>query len=314
MNTLGIVAGMALVLSGLVAVIVVGWRSHVHSRGGALAYLTEADGSGPLGPAVLAEDAEQLRSFADRVLRPAARSLTARVRSLLPSSHLDRLHQQLLHAGLSTRVRAEEMAAIEVAGTGAGVVAAVILCVAAPGSIRVKAFMALVLVITCLLGPPAWLARRVRERTSAIERDLPDILDLLTIAVEAGLGLEQAMEAACSDFDCPMSEELARTLQEMSLGLSRQQALENLKHRSESTDLATFVTVLTQADVLGMPIGRVLRSQADEMRLRRRARAREKAAKLPVKILFPLLFFILPPLMILVIGPAVVSIARVFGL
>jgi tight adherence protein C len=111
-----------------------------------------------------------------------------------------------------------------------------------------------------------------------------------------------------------MSEEFARTLQEMSLGLSRQQALENLKERSESTDLVSFVLVLTQADVLGMPIGRVLRSQADEMRERRRARARERAAKLPVKILFPLMCFILPPLIIIVIGPAASAINRAFHL
>ena len=107
---------------------------------------------------------------------------------------------------------------------------------------------------------------------------------------------------------------MARTLQEMSLGLSRQQALDNLKERSESADLISFVLVLTQADILGMPIGRVLRSQADEMRERRRARAREKAAKLPVKILFPLICFILPPLMIIVIGPAAAAIDRAFNL
>ena len=306
MSTAGMALGMLLVAGGIIAVVNAGWRSH--ARSGAMAYLTEAESAGSVE-----EGVGPMPSFAERVLFPMGRTISTRIRDLFPSSHLDRMHQQLLYAGLSTSLRAEEVATMQVALAGLSLVGGVALCVLAGGSIKVKLFLLVVLVITSILGPSAWLSRRVRARTDGIERDLPDVLDLLTIAVEAGLGLEQAMEATCADIESPITEELARTLQEMSLGLSRQRAFENLKERSQSNDLASFVAVLTQADILGMPVGRVLRAQADEMRARRRARARERAAKLPVKILFPVIFFILPPLMIIVIGPAVAGIARLFG-
>jgi tight adherence protein C len=305
MSSAGLFIGVVFLVGGIGAVAVAGWTSR--SRQSALAYLTEAENH-----ADPVQD-EIVPSFGDRVLRPVAQGVTSRARSLFPSTHLDRLHNQLLYAGLSTSLRAEEFATLEVASAVAGLVIGVLLCAVAGGNVKARVFLAIIIVFCSLLGPAAWLSRRVRHRTTKIDRELPDVLDLLTIAVEAGLGLEAAMEAACADFTGPMTEELSRTLQEMSLGLSRVQALENLKARSLSTDLATFVVVLTQADVLGMPIGRVLRSQADEMRNRRRARAREQAAKLPVKILFPLMLFILPPLMIIVMGPAVASIGKVFG-
>lgn len=305
MNTTGIVVGMVLVGAGIVVVLAAAWQAR--ARRGVLAYLSDSE------TAAYEEDVEAVPSIGERLLRPLARRFTSRIRDLYPSRHLDRLHHQLLCSGLSGTVTAEEVATIQVVAAGLGLLLSVLLGAAAGGSVKLRLVLGLVIVPCTVLGPPAWLSRRVRERTDAIERDLPDMLDLLTIAVESGLGLEQAMEATCSDFDSPMAEELTRTLQELSLGLSRQEALENLKQRSESTDLASFIVVLTQADVLGMPIGRVLRTQADEMRERRRARARERAAKLPVKIVFPLIVFILPPLMILVLGPAASAMARTFG-
>lgn len=309
MQTAGVVAGMGLVGGGIAAVVLAGWRAR--SRAGVLAYLADA-GTAPEDPGDGAVD--RLPSLADRVLRPLGRRVTGRVKSLYPGRRLDRLHVQLLHAGLATSIRAEEMATVQVVLAGLAVVAGVALTALGGGSAKARLAASALVVLCAVLGPPAWLARRVRARTNALERDLPDVLDLLTIALESGLGLEQAMEAACSDFDSPMADELARTLQEMSLGLSRHAALDNLRARSDSGDLASFVLVLTQADVLGMPIGRVLRTQADEMRQRRRARAREQAARLPVKILFPLMLFILPPLMIIVLGPAVARIGSAFGL
>ena len=303
MGSLGIAAGMMLVIGGIAAVVVAGWRSN--ARSGAMAYLTEEGTSAPQS------DEPPMPSFAERIVQPFGQAFAAKVREMYPSQRLDRMHEQLLFAGLSNTLRAEELATIQVALAGAALLAGIAFSVLTGGSVRIKLFLIVVLAVSGILGPPAWLSRKVQDRTNAIDRDLPDILDLLTIAVEAGLGLEQAMETACADFSSPMTEELSRTLQEMSLGLSRQRAFENMKDRSESQDLASFVAVLTQADSLGMPIGRVLRTQADEMRARRRARARERAAKLPVKILFPVIFFILPPLMIVVVGPAAAGIARI---
>lgn len=303
MDTTGVVAGMGLLVAGVAAVLVAGWQAR--SRKGILAYLNDADGP--------VEEVEALPSIGERLVRPIARRFAGRIQDLYPSRRLDLLHHQLLCSGLSTSIRAEEFATVQVVAAGLGVLVALALVALGGGPAKLRVLLGLIIVVCTILGPPAWLARRVRERTTALERDLPDILDLMTIAVESGLGLEQAMETTCANFDSPMAEEVARTLQELSLGLSRHDAFENLKERSESADLSSFVTVLAQADVLGMPIGRVLRGQADEMRGRRRARARERANKLPVKIVFPLIIFILPPLMIVVLGPAASAMSRIFG-
>jgi tight adherence protein C len=293
-------AVLAVIGAAVVTVSVVGQR---RSRG-ALAFLTDADDYPDAALAAYVEPEEEMPSIVERVMRPLIGGTIKRVRALYPTSYLDGIHRRILHAGLANAIRAEEFATLQVVAVGVSLLLGVGLIVGGGHSKAIGFLLAVFLVGFAAMAPSSWLSRRVRARTSSIERELPDVLDLLTIAVESGLGLEQAMEQATADFDSPMSSELARTLQEMSLGLSRHQALQNLKARSACEDLASFVLVLSQADALGMPIGRVLRTQSDEMRERRRARAKEKAGKLPVKILFPLMFFILPPLMIVVMGPA----------
>jgi tight adherence protein C len=163
-----------------------------------------------------------------------------------------------------------------------------------------------------LLGPPAWLRRVASARAEAILNDLPDVLDLLAIAVEAGTALEQAMAIAGTHFTSPLADELILTLREMELGLSRRQALQNLKRRTDVAQLGNVVAVLIQAEALGMPIGRILHTQSQEVRDRRRQRVREKAAKLPVKILFPMLVFIFPAIFIILLGPAAIAVTHMF--
>src|SRR5439155_21588143 len=141
---------------------------------------------------------------------------------------------------------------------------------------RTGIFYLLVLPALGVLGPLAWLNRKVAERKTAIFRDLPDVLDLLAISVEAGMGFEGALEIVCTHFTSPLAEEFTRTLKEMELGLPRRDALQNLKRRTEVPELSNFVLALTQADALGMPVGRVLKTQASEMRNKRRSWAREK--------------------------------------
>jgi tight adherence protein C len=161
--------------------------------------------------------------------------------------------------------------------------------------------------------PKSWLDRKVEERREANLRDLPDTLDLLAISVEAGVGFEGALGVVCDNFTSPLADEFARTLREMELGLPRREALQNLKKRTEVPELSNFVLTLTQADALGMPVGRVLKISADEMRTKRQQWAREKAAKLPVKILFPLVLFIFPSIFVVLLGPAASDIGAAFG-
>ncbi|MGH9152042.1 MAG: type II secretion system F family protein [Acidimicrobiales bacterium] len=248
--------------------------------------------------------------FLARVMRPLGTGVLDRVTRLTPRNYVLKVHRQLLQAGLSTSIRAEELITGQVVATAVGLIAAMVaVSVFTLSPARATLVMVLLPGVGFLL-PSSWLARKVQERKDAILNELPDVVDLLAISVEAGVGFEGALEIVCRHFDSPLAQELSRTLKEMELGLSRREALQNLKRRTEVPDLSNFVLALTQADALGMPIGRILHTQAGEMRSKRRARAREKAARLPVKILFPLILFIFPAVLVVILGPAMVSVAR----
>lgn len=260
-----------------------------------------------------ADEFEQLLAepFIQRVLRPLASTALGTMSGALPGNYRDRVHEEIVHAGLSSRYRAEEIVAGQVVLGAGGFVVAMLLVVTGLVSPNVGVLMLVLFPVLGVQVPKSMLRRKVEERQGEIRRDLPDTLDLLAISVEAGVGFEGALGVVSENFDSALSDEFSRTLREMELGLPRRQALENLKRRTDVPELSNFILTLTQADALGMPIGRVLKTQATEMRLKRRAWARERAAKLPVKILFPLM-----PIMfatfIVVLGPAGATIGNAF--
>ncbi len=304
MTILSLILGIALVVGGLGLVGAGRYTSRLATN--TVAYLRQLeDGDEP------GDFGARLRlPFARRLLAPLGQQLQQRVASLTPSGYLDNLHLQLLRAGLTGRVRAEEFATMQALAFASSVLlatawVAMVHPVARLAVLALVAFSAL-----GAFGPASWLRRRVRERQDAIVKELPDMVDLLAISVEAGLGFDQAMATACSQFDSPLGYELSLTLKEMELGLSRHDALQNLKRRTDAPQLSNFVLVLTQADALGMPMGRVLHAQAGEMRSKRQQAARERASKMPVKIVFPLVFFIFPSMMLVLLGPAMMSILK----
>ncbi|MEW1805649.1 type II secretion system F family protein [Pseudarthrobacter sp. NPDC080039] len=150
------------------------------------------------------------------------------------------------------------------------------------------------------------------ERQKAIELELPNTLDQMLISVEAGLGFEIAMARAAQNGKGPLAFELMRTLQDMQVGRSRRDAYLGLASRTDVPDLRAFVRAVVQADIYGIAIANVLRTQAKQMRVKRRQRAEEKAMKLPIKVLFPLMFCILPALFIVIMGPAVINVMKNF--
>ena len=167
-----------------------------------------------------------------------------------------------------------------------------------------------------LLGwrvPDLLLIRRGEQRQREIELALPDALDQMTIAVEAGLAFDGAVARVAASDAGPLSSELARTLQDVQLGLSRRRAFEQLLERTDVADLRQFVTTLRQVEESGIPVADVLRSQADLLRVRRSERAEETARKLPVKLVFPIGLCILPSLFIIVLGPGLISIFETLG-
>ncbi len=250
--------------------------------------------------------------FVTRVLRPITRRFLGTISGVLPSNYRDSIHEKLVHAGLTGQYRAEEVITGQILLAMVGFLLAIVLVVTGAVSSNVGVLTLVLLPAAGALVPSSLLQRKVDERQGEIRRDLPDTLDLLAISVEAGVGFEGAMGVVSDNFDSALSDEFSRTLHEMELGLPRRQALENLKRRTEVPDLSNFILTLTQADALGMPIGRVLKTQAGEMRNKRRAWAREKAAKLPVKILFPLMPILLATF-IVVLGPAGASIGGAFN-
>lgn len=258
------------------------------------------------GDAVLDEYQQKLQEpVISRILRPIGSAASSSISSITPRAQLDRIHAQLLQAGLAGNVRAEELAALQVVLTGAALLAGILLTIVLAPSLSMAVLLLVLLPGAALLLPQVWLTRKADDRAEEMRNDLPDALDLMAIAVEAGTGFEGAIAVVCSNFDSPLGFELARLLKEMELGLSRREALQNLKRRTGVPEISGFVQALVQADALGMPVGRVLKTQAMEMRNKRRAWAREKAGKLPVKIMIPLVIFIFPSIFVITLGPAV---------
>jgi len=153
--------------------------------------------------------------------------------------------------------------------------------------------------------PINWLRRKAAARQGKIQRALPDTLDLITVSVEAGLGLDAALAKVVEKTRGPLRDEFGRVLQEVGLGKVRRIALRDMSARVDVGDLTSFVSAIVQADQMGLGVAEVLRAQADEVRLKRRQRAEETAMKAPVKMLFPLVCFIFPAMMTVLLGPAV---------
>lgn len=180
--------------------------------------------------------------------------------------------------------------------------------------VRSVGWLVLGVVVGAVFGfflPDLLLLNAGQKRQTLIRRALPDALDMLTVCVEAGLGFDAALAQVARNTRGPLAQECARVLQEMQIGKSRNQALRSLTERTTVAELRAFVSALAQAGELGVPIASVLREQAREMRVRRRQRAEEQAQKVPVKILFPLIACLFPAMFVVIIGPGVISIARV---
>lgn len=173
--------------------------------------------------------------------------------------------------------------------------------------------LALALPATGWVVPDSLLRARARRRQEQVRRELPDTLDQLTVCVEAGDGFEGALRRVARSGDGPLAHELRRALQEMQVGATRAQALRSLADRADLPEFRRFVTALLQAETYGIPIARILRAQATEMRVRRRQRSEEHALKIPVKLVFPLITCILPSLFIVILGPAAIRLMQFFG-
>jgi tight adherence protein C len=257
-------------------------------------------------------DQELLVPLRDRAVAPVFSGLTSLGKRFTPVGYVEKVKQKLVMAGEGSQQAVDQFLAIRVITIVAGVALFLVVWFVAPleGMLRLAAAGLVLLVFG--LGPDAVLNRRVEERQHQLQIKLPDVLDLLVISVEAGLGFEQALDRVVSAVPGPLSDEFSRMLGETRAGSTRADAMRALEVRTNVPEVRSFVLAILQADTFGVSIGRVLRAQADEMRIKRRQLAQEKAQKAPVKMLIPMVFCIFPALFIIVLGPAMINIYNNF--
>ena len=242
-------------------------------------------------------------TFAARVLIPNFRRLTRFFGRITPAGSIARLEHQLMLAGNPLRLGAREFYGIQILLLILGLYISTVFLLR--GLTLLNIAIAVAMPIATFLIPQLWLMSTVRRRQERIRRGLPDALDMLSVCASAGLGFDQSLQRVSDYWQSDVGLEFGRTVTEMSMGISRQEALRNLAGRVEISELSSFVTLIIQSDTLGMSIADTLHAQADQMRLFRRLRAEEEIRKLPVKLLIPIGLFIFPAILAVVLGPSI---------
>ena len=255
-------------------------------------------------------DQQMLAPLKDRAVGPLVDGVTGLGRRFTPAGYVEKVRQKLIYAGKPDQAALDRFLAIRVVSIGLAFLVFILLFVfnilSLSGNLRLMVPGLLILALVLL--PDSRLNREVEARQHEIQITLPDVMDLLTISVEAGLGFEQAIDRVVNSVPGALSDEFARMLGETRAGASRSDAMRAMDERCNVPELRSFVMAIIQADQFGVSIGRVLRGQADEMRIKRRQLAQERAQKAPVKMLIPMVFCIFPALFVVVIGPAIMNI------
>ncbi len=251
------------------------------------------------------------RPAGDRAVKPLVAALARKAVRLTPVGWMRSLERRVVLAGEPARWPMQRVLAAKFVLGAAGLAAGFFYF----SSHRSLVGLLIGIGVTALgfFVPDLLLYNQAQKRQMAIQDELADTIDQITVSVEAGLGFEAALSRAAKTGTGPLAEELTRTLQEMQVGVPRDQALRNLVERTNVADLRHFVFALLQAQKHGVSVSQVLRVQTAELRVKRRQRAEEKAMKIPVKIIFPLVTCIFPVIFIVLIGPAGIQIMRNFG-
>ena len=254
----------------------------------------------------------QRTPFKERVLEPAARSLARVVLRVSPKTSTEAIGLKLLAAGMGRTMTPTSFLAAKGCFAAVGMVLGMLFGKAmagAPGSL----LFGLALCAGAFMVPDFVIGSRARRRRENVRAELPDALDLLAVSVEAGLGFDGAIDKLTEHLPGALTEEFGLALGEMRIGESRAEALKKMSQRVDAPELAAFVRAIIQADQLGISLGRILRVQAADTRLRRQAAAEERAMKAPVKMLFPTVIFIFPSMFLVILGPALLNLTALFS-
>ena len=301
-TTILLLLGGVLLLIGVVVAVVIAVRkrpeetSSIEDR---LAEYSERD-----APVTL-EELELSASFADRIVYPTIDALSKFVSQFTPERVMENIQHKLELAENPGNLTPANFLAIRFVAMFVlgGLIFVLMMIAKMPVSRRI-----LFTVVVTALGyflPVIWLGSKISHRQGEIVKQLPDTLDLLTICVEAGLGFDQGVQKVVEKQDNELARGFNRYLQEVRLGKIRREALQNMSNRMEVPDVTSFIAAIIQADQLGVSMAKILRIQSDQMRIRRRQRAEQKAHQAPIKMLFPMVFLIFPSIFIILLGPAV---------
>jgi tight adherence protein C len=255
---------------------------------------------------------ELQQPFSQRVLVPLARTILNTIGKYGPKQSAERLRLNLQQAGNPGNLTPVMFSGIRIA------LAVLLVLIFSFVTFRTMPF-AQALMYTAIgaglgyLLPGIWLGQQIKKRKKNIVKALPDALDLLTISVEAGLAFDSALQRVTEKWDNELAKEFKRVLTDTRLGRARRDALKDMAARTGVDDIQTFTAAVIQAEQLGVSIGKILRIQADQMRVRRRQRAEEAAQKAPIKMLFPMVFLIFPALFVVILGPAVPRLMQGLG-
>ncbi len=250
------------------------------------------------------------QGFAQRALGPAVAGFGRRLRRFTPVGWARTMQRKFELAGWTGSMEPNSWAAIKALSTVAGAVLWFPVQSVLDGTTSALALP--MLLFLGFFAPNAVLNRTIDDRRERMRRQLPDIIDLLVISVEAGLGFEAALARVVATVPGEMADEFARLLQETRVGVARRDAMANLAARTDLDELDSFLLAMAQAETFGVSIARVLRVQSEEMRVARRQRAQERAFAAPVKMVFPMVICILPAIFVVLIGPALIQIFEVF--
>lgn len=298
---------IALLVTGSMLTLMFGMRAQRNQKATMMATVMA---NAALSPVSL-RDLEMTRSSNDRILIPIARRFNKLGRLLTPSQNLEQLQRDLIKAGMMEKISVPDFMGIRVLGGIGGIAIAYFFFGVGQDNLSALLYSFVGFLIGLYL-PNIWLKGRIGKRQKAIVRTLPDALDMMSICVDAGLGFEAAIQKVAFQWDNELAHELRQVIRELRVGLTRAEALHNLVERTEIADVASFVGVLVQADKLGIAIKDVLHTQSVQMRVRRRQRAEESAAKVPLKMMFPMVFFIFPAMFAVILGPAVPRLMNAF--
>lgn len=248
----------------------------------------------------------------DRILKPLMEVTSSKMGRLLPQKGIDNIEKRLIIAGSPGNLGPHEFISIQIA-------LCVIFAVGGAFLVHLLDFgyirTGLGGALFALLGynlPKLYLKNKTQQRQKDIQRNLPDVIDLLTVSVEAGLGFDSAIAKVTTKIKGEIAREFTIVLKEIKMGKARRDALKDMVSRTQVDDLSNFIGAVVQADQLGVSMGNMLRIQSGQMRVNRRQRAEEKAMKAPIKMLFPMVFFIFPCIFIVLLGPALIKLIKMF--